>query len=92
MRVDCSLSTRPHRREWCEPLHLQLVLRPDLYSRMVTKVAGYLGKQIENVLRRRKFNQLGGLQLDKDVRSLSALFMREAGGDPGVRQRLRRLV
>lgn len=70
----------------------QLVLHADLYRRMAFKVAGYMGKQIENVLRRRKFNQLGGLQLDRDVRALVGLFVKESDGDPGIRDRLRRLV
>jgi len=52
-----------------------------------------MAKQIEGVLRRRRFNQLGGLQLDRDVRALRTALVKTIGGSRiDVRDRLARLT
>jgi len=56
----------------------------------VTKVAGFVAKQLEPRLRRKRFNQLGALQLDADVRALVAFFVDRASRR--VRSRFVRLL
>ena len=71
---------------------MQDALYEQLYKRMVLKVAAYIAKQLESSLRRRTFNYLGGLYLDKNVRSLVSFFLAESDGDRGARERLARLI
>lgn len=56
----------------------------------MTKVAGFVAKQLEPRLRRKRFNQLGALQLDADVRALVAFFVERASRR--VRARFVRLL
>jgi conserved oligomeric Golgi complex subunit 4 len=43
-------------------------------------VAECVASRIEAAARRKRFTQLGGLQLDKDVRAVMAMFVSRAGG------------
>lgn len=53
----------------------QFALTPSLAVAVVTKVASYLSKQLEPRIKRKRFNQLGGLQFDGDMRALLAFFV-----------------
>lgn len=65
-------------------------LSASLYRTMVFKVAGYLSKQIESSLKRRRVNQLGALQFDRDVRALVTFFV--ARSSRAVRDKFARLL
>jgi hypothetical protein len=43
-------------------------------------VAECVASRIEAAARRKRFTQLGGLQLDKDIRAVMAMFVSRAGG------------
>ena len=49
-------------------------LTPALAAAVVLKVASYVAKQLESRIRRKRFNQLGALQFDADMRALAAFF------------------
>lgn len=49
---------------------LQHVLTPDLYTRVVMSAVDKIVSRMEAAIAQKTFTQLGGLQLDKDVRAL----------------------
>ena len=49
-------------------------LTPALSAAVVLKVASYVAKQLESRIRRKRFNQLGAMQFDADMRSLASFF------------------
>ena len=68
----------------------QFALTPALSAAVVSRVATYVSKQLEPRLRRKRFSQLGGIQLDTDMRSLVAFFV--ARSSRRVRERFTRLL
>ncbi|CAM9416509.1 unnamed protein product [Sphacelaria rigidula] len=79
--------------------YLRLLLEPyrppdglseSLFLELLTLVAGYLAKRLELALKRRFFTQLGGLQLDKDLRCIMSFFTEQAGR--GAREPFARLA
>jgi hypothetical protein len=53
---------------------LQYSLTPPLSVHIVLRVAAYVAKQLEPRIRRKRFNLLGGLRFDADLRALVAFF------------------
>ena len=49
---------------------LSTVLRPSLYDLLVNRLVGYAAEKTEALVFQRKFNKLGALQLDVDIRAL----------------------
>ncbi|CAB1096950.1 unnamed protein product [Ectocarpus sp. CCAP 1310/34] len=79
--------------------YLRLLLEPyrppgglseSLFLELLTLVAGYLAKRMEIALKKRLFTQLGGLQLDKDLRCVMGFFTQQAGR--GAREPFSRLA
>lgn len=68
----------------------QYSLTPSLAIALVTKVAVYVAKQLEPRIRRKRFNQLGGIQFDADMRALAAFFA--ARSSRRVRDKFARLL
>lgn len=68
----------------------QYALTPPLSLLVVAHVAAYVARQLEHRVRRKKFNQLGGLQFDRDIRALVNFFTARAGRT--VRGRFGRLL
>jgi hypothetical protein len=58
---------------------LQFGLTPSLAGALLLKVATYVAKQLEPRIRRKRFNLLGALQFEGDVRALVAFFAVRAG-------------
>ena len=52
----------------------QYGLTPSLAYHLINKIIIYINKQLEPRLRRKRFNQFGGLQLDNDIRLLINFF------------------
>jgi hypothetical protein len=69
---------------------VQYSLTPPLAFVVISKIAGYVSKQLEPRIRRKKFNQLGSLQFDADVRSLVSFFVDRSSRK--VRGRFARLL
>jgi hypothetical protein len=53
---------------------VQYSLTPPLSVHIVLRVAAYVAKQLEPRIRRKRFNLLGGLRFDADLRALVAFF------------------
>ena len=64
-------------------------LTPALSAAVAVKTASYVAKQLESRVRRKRFNQLGALQFDTDVRALAAFFAERASRR--VREKFTRL-
>eukprot|EP00752_Nemacystus_decipiens_P010406 g9273.t1 len=77
-------------RHLLEPYRPPGGLTESLFLELLTLVAGYLAKRLEIALRRRLFTQLGGLQLDKDLRCIMGFFTQQAGR--GAREPFSRLA
>eukprot|EP00903_Cladosiphon_okamuranus_P008470 g8137.t1 len=77
-------------RHLLEPYRPPGGLSESLFLELLTLVAGYLAKRLEIALRRRLFTQLGGLQLDKDLRCIMGFFTQQAGR--GAREPFSRLA
>jgi hypothetical protein len=69
---------------------LQYALTPSLAVSVVTKVASYVAKQIEPRVRRKRFNQVGAIQFEADIRSLASFFAARSSRR-AVRDRFARL-
>ncbi len=69
---------------------LQYALTPSLAAALLLKVATYVAKQLEPRIRRKKFNLLGALQFEADVRALAGFFAARAGRR--ARERFARLA
>ena len=69
---------------------LQYALTPSLSASVVIKVGTYVAKQLEPRIRRKQFNQLGGIQFDSDVRSLVSFFVTRSSRR--VREKFARLL
>ena len=60
---------------------------------LLSAVLAYLCSKLEHVTYRKRFSVWGGLQMDRDVRGLSAFFSGVRGGEEvGVREKMTRLV
>ena len=57
----------------------QYGLTPSLAAALLLKVATYVAKQLEPRIRRKRFNLLGALQFEADVRGLVGFFGARAG-------------
>jgi hypothetical protein len=68
----------------------QYALTPALACAVVSKVASYVAKHLDSRIRRKRFNQLGGIQFDADVRALAAFFV--ARSSRRVRDKFTRLL
>jgi hypothetical protein len=68
----------------------QYALTPALANAVLTKVATYIAKQLEPRIRRKRINQLGGIQFDSDMRTLAAFFSARCGRR--IRSRFVRLL
>ncbi|CAN0300466.1 unnamed protein product [Pylaiella littoralis] len=77
-------------RHLLEPYRPPGGLTEPLFLELLTLVAGYLAKRLEIALKRRLFTQLGGLQLDKDLRCIMSFFTQQAGR--GAREPFSRLA
>jgi hypothetical protein len=53
---------------------LQFALTPSLAAAACAKAASYIAKQLEPRIRRKRFNVLGAMQFDADIRALVAFF------------------
>ncbi|CAM9388356.1 unnamed protein product [Choristocarpus tenellus] len=73
-----------------EPYQPPRGLTEGLHVDLLTLVAQYLAKRLELALKRRAFTQLGGLQLDKDLRCIMSFFTQKAGR--GAREPFARLA
>ncbi|CAM9973975.1 unnamed protein product, partial [Discosporangium mesarthrocarpum] len=73
-----------------QPYHPPAGLSEGLHLELLTLVAQYLAKRLELALKRRTFTQLGGLQLDKDLRCIMGFFTQQAGR--GAREPFARLA
>lgn len=69
---------------------LQYALTPSLAVSVVTKIASYVAKQIEPRVRRKRFNQVGAIQFEADIRSLASFFAARSSRR-AVRDRFARL-
>ncbi len=69
---------------------LQYALTPSLSGALLLKVATYIAKQLEPRVRRKRFNLLGGLLFEGDVRTLTQFFVLRAGRR--ARERFARLT
>lgn len=69
---------------------MQYALTPALAHAVLTKVATYVAKQLEPRIRRKRVNQLGGLQFDSDMRALASFFAVRSGRR--IRARFARLL
>jgi hypothetical protein len=69
---------------------LQYALTPSLAVSVVTKIASYVAKQIEPRVRRKRFNQVGAIQFEADIRSLISFFAARSSRR-AVRDRFARL-
>lgn len=56
-------------------LSVQFALTPPLATVMIARIAGYVAKQLEPRIRRKRINQYGGMQFDSDIRGLVAFFV-----------------
>jgi len=68
---------------------VQYALTPPLSVLLLSRVAGYLAKQLEPRLRRKRFNALGALRFDADVRALVGALAGGGDGGGGMRGRVR---
>jgi COG4 transport protein len=69
----------------------QYSLTPPLAVHIVLRVAAYIARQLEPRIRRKRFNLLGALRFDADVRSLVSFFV-DRSGQRRARQRFARLL
>ncbi|CAN0017809.1 unnamed protein product [Phaeothamnion confervicola] len=60
------------------------------FVRLLQLLAGFLAQRLEAALRKRRFSQLGALQLDKDIRCIAGHMSRKAGAP--VREGFARLT
>uniref|UniRef100_A0A1I8G969 Conserved oligomeric Golgi complex subunit 4 n=1 Tax=Macrostomum lignano TaxID=282301 RepID=A0A1I8G969_9PLAT len=67
----------------------QRLLLPPLFDTLLQSLAGELVLRAEKLIARKQFNRLGGLQLDREVRSLAACLSARAAWS--VRDKLARL-
>ena len=74
-------------------LPLRVTLTEANFLHLLSALLTYLCAKIEHVTYRKRFTVWGGLQLDRDVRGLSAYFSGVRGGsEVGVREKMMRLV
>ena len=69
---------------------LQYALTPPIAFVVLSKIAGYISKQLEPRIRRKRFSQLGALQFDADIRALVTFFVDRTSRK--TRQRFSRLL
>ena len=74
-------------------LPLRSTLTEVNFVHLLSTLLSYLCAKLEHVTYRKRFTVWGGLQLDRDVRSLSSYFAGlRGGGEVGVREKMMRLV
>ena len=90
-RLNCASTFCPLERRICHVRStLQYALTPALANAVLTKVATFVAKQLEPRIRRKRINQLGGLQFDSDMRALTGFFALRSGRR--IRSRFTRLL
>lgn len=70
----------------------QYALTPPLAVHVALRVAGYVARQLEPRVRRKRFNLLGALRFDADIRSLAAFFEERTALRARTRARFARLL
>ena len=74
-------------------LPLRSTLTEVNFVHLLSTLLAYLCAKLEHVTYRKRFTVWGGLQLDRDVRTLSSYFAGlRSGGEVGVREKMMRLV